>query len=187
MSKILKRTEFGNPILQQRTRKLSKQEILSAETQELIVGMFDLLEKKKFGVALAAPQVGQGIALSVINIKPTKIRPNLPKKQWAKMVIINPEIIETCGRRDQLWEGCISFANVFAKVPRYKKIKIKYLDEKAVAHEDILDGLLAHVLQHETDHLNGILFVQKVKDTTSFMTATEYTKRIVKPRKYKKL
>jgi peptide deformylase len=183
MNKILTRTEFGNPILNQKTCMLSKQEVQSPKIQKLIGDMFYTLEEKKYGVALAAPQVGQSIALTVINIKPTRIRPDLPKNQWAKMAVINPKITKTYGKRSQLWEGCVSFPNAFAKVPRYKKIELQYLDEKGTGHKKVFEGLLAHVLQHETDHLNGHLFVEKVRDTSSFMTESEYVKRVVGAKK----
>lgn len=187
MSKILRRTQFGNPILRQQARKLSKSEILSSEIQQIISDMFYTLKEKRYGVALAAPQVGHDISLTVINIRPTRIRPNLPKDKWAKLAVINPEVTKTYGKLSQLWEGCISFSNVFAKVPRYKKIKLKYFDERAIQHEKIFDGLLAHVLQHETDHLRGLLFVERVKDASTFMSESEYRKRIVKTEKHKNL
>lgn len=183
MNKILNRTQFGNPILNQIARRLSKADILSPKIQKLIGDMFHTLEEKKYGVALAAPQVGQAIALTVVHIRPTRIRPNLPKDQWSKMAVINPKIIKTYGRCSQLWEGCVSFPNAFAKVPRYKKIELQYLDEKGVQHKKVFEGLLAHVLQHETDHLNGHLFVEKVRDTNSFMTESEYVKRVVGAKK----
>jgi peptide deformylase len=130
------------------------------------------------GVGLAAPQVGQNIALAIIEIQPTEHRPDVDPFD---LVIINPEITETYGYRQQLWEGCISAgsngkADLFAKVPRYKKVKLRYLDEKGKQHEKIFEGLPAQVVQHEVDHLNGILFVDRVKDTSTYMTYSEYKK-----------
>jgi peptide deformylase len=77
-----------------------------------------------------------------------------------------------------MWEGCISFGDPFAKAERYKKVKIKWQDEKAKIHEKYFEGILAHVLQHEIDHLNGVLFVDRVKDTTSYVTESEYKKLV---------
>lgn len=177
---LLRRTQFGNPILRGKARQLAKAEILSPTIKKLIADMRYTLAYKKYGVGLAAPQVGQGVALCIIEIKPTKLRPKLPKSKRASLIIVNPKITKTYGNRKQLWEGCISFGDVFAKVPRYKKIRVKYLNEKAVTREKDFEGLVAQVLQHEIDHLNGILFVDKVKDTSSYMTAAEYKKRILK-------
>jgi len=176
MRRILKRIEFGNPILRCETKKLSREEILSKDIQELIDDIRHTLDNKKYGIGLAAPQVGRDISLSVIHIRPTKLRPDLPKSMWASLVIINPKVTKTYGRPKQYWEGCISLSNTFAKVPRYKKIAVSYTDEKAAKQEKIFEGLLAHVIQHETDHLNGTLFVDRVKDHSTYITATEYKK-----------
>ncbi|MBI2589351.1 peptide deformylase [Candidatus Saccharibacteria bacterium] len=180
---LLRRTQFGNPILRTKARQLAKSEILSPVIKKLITDMRYTLAYKKYGVGLAAPQIGQGVALCIIEIKPTKLRPKLPKSKWASLIVVNPKIVKVYGRRQQVYEGCISFAEVFAKVPRHKKIRVKYLNEKAATHQKDFKGLVAQVLQHEIDHLNGILFVDKVKDTSSYMTAAEYKKRIVKNKK----
>ncbi len=180
MSRILKRTEFGDPILRRETRKLSREEILSQDIQDLIADIRNTLENKKYGIGLAAPQVGRDISLSVVHIRPTKIRPDLPKSKWASLVIINPKITKTYGQPKQYWEGCISLSNTFAKVPRYKKVSVSYMDENAIKQEKTFEGLLAHVLQHEIDHLSGLLFVDRVKDPTTYVSAAEYKKRFAK-------
>ncbi len=178
--KILRRTVFGNPILRQVTRRLTREEILSDEIQALIANMRYTVERKSYGVGLAAPQVGVPVALSVVGIKPTPNRPNLERLET---VLINPEIVQTYGRRQGMWEGCISCGTasdtLYAKVPRFKKIKLRWLDEHAQQHEKILGGFVAHVAQHETDHLNGVLFVDRVRDSRTYMMASEYRKRIV--------
>jgi peptide deformylase len=174
--KILKRTQFGNPVLRQKAKRLSNDEILSDEVRDLIKNMRHTLLNRNYGIGIAAPQVGQSLAISVIELRSTRTRPNLPKSKWVSMVIINPEIVKTYGESKEMWEGCLSFDNAFAKVPRYKKVRVKYLDEKTKEHEKDLEGLLAHVFQHETDHLNGVLFVDKVKNTKTYMTESEYLK-----------
>lgn len=172
---VLRRTEFGNPVLREKARDLSGSEIKSAKMQRLVKDMKQTLQTLKLGVGLAAPQVGEGIALSVIMIQPTKQRPEV---EPFELVIINPVITETFGHRKQLWEGCISGgsgkAGLFAKVPRYQKIKVKFVDEKNVSRHEVFSGLPAQVIQHEVDHLNGILFVDRVKDTKTYMTYREY-------------
>jgi peptide deformylase len=178
MPKTLRRTQFGNQVLRQATRLLAKEEITSREIQQLIKDMYFTLDKKLGGVGLAAPQVGHSVAVSVINIHATKLRPHLPKEKWLKVVLINPKIIKSYGQRKQLYEGCLSFADVFAKVPRYKKIRISYLDEKGSKHEKDFEGLPAHVVQHEIDHLNGALFVDRVKDSSTYITGSEYRKMV---------
>ncbi len=169
--KPLRRTQFGNSILRQTARRLTKSEITSAETQELIKDMKHTLTSIKLGIGLAAPQVGEAVALAVIVIRPTTHRPDVDPFE---AVIINPEITQTFGRKKPLWEGCISSGpgstGLFAKVPRYTKIKVKFMDDRGLQHHKQFEGLQAHVIQHETDHLNGILFPDNEKDTKSYMT-----------------
>lgn len=171
----MKITEFGNPLLRLKAKELNDFDIKSNEIQQLIKDMKLYLEDKKMGVGLAAPQIGKSLSLAVINIKPTKTRPEAAN---FSLVIMNPLITQTYGKRAQLWEGCISAgplkSGLFAQVPRYKKIKLKYVDENSKSQEKIFEGLVAHVVQHEVDHLNGILFVDKVKDKKSFSTYKEY-------------
>ncbi len=84
-----------------------------------------------------------------------------------------------------MWEGCISAgsngtADLFAQAMRHSKVTVSYLDEHAQTQEKTFTDLAAHVIQHEVDHLNGILFVDRVEDTTTFMTYKEYMKRVKK-------
>lgn len=174
----MKITEFGNPILRQKAAKLTVKEIGLPKNQKLIKDIQELLLSKKMGVGLAAPQVGKGLALAVISVRPLKHRKNAKEFD---LVIINPEITKTFGKRSQEWEGCISGSStirggLFAKTPRFKKLELKYRDEKGRLQQKVFDGLAAHIIQHEVDHLNGILFVDKVKDRTSFITYREYVK-----------
>jgi len=180
--KVLTRTEFGNPVLREEARKLTGQQIMSSKTQALVKNMRYTLISQKLGVGLAAPQVGEGVALSVIAIRPTAHRKNV---EPFDLVIINPEITQSFGRRTQMWEGCLSAgkSGLFAKIPRYKKIELKYSDEQGKRHKKIFEGLRAHVIQHEVDHLYGVLFVDLVKDPKTYMTLKEYKKQIVTKRK----
>ena len=180
MPEILDITRFGNPVLRETAKRLSKDEILSEEIQTLITNMRYTLVEKKYGVGIAAPQVGESIALSVIGIKPT---PNRPELEPFETVIINPEIVETFGEPIDTWEGCVSCGTdddiLFAKLPRYEKVKLQWLDEHAKSREEVIGGFVAQVVQHETDHLNGVLFVDHVKDPTTYMMADEYRKQIL--------
>lgn len=176
-------TRFGNPILRQKSRSLSVAEIKREEIQALITDMIKLNENENFGVGLAAPQVGKSLAVAIIDIRPTKIRPNVGVY---RSVIINP-MYKGIGRRQSLWEGCLSSGlgeeTLFGKVLRYRKIYASWLDEKAVRHDEELTGLTAQVFQHESDHLDGILFVDKVRDSHSFMLGDEYRKMIERLKK----
>lgn len=177
--KPLTLSRLGNPILRQKARHLSISEIQSDKIHQFIADIRYTNQKKEYGMGIAAPQVGESIALSVIGIKPTPTRPNL---ETFEQVIINPTY-EGVGRRTGMWEGCQSCGEgrniLYAKVLRYRRVQATWYDEAAVHHETELDGFVAHVFQHETDHLNGILFVDKVRDSATYMMADEYLKRIV--------
>lgn len=178
--KILLLSRFGNPILRKKAHELSINEIKSEKIQRLIADIRYTNETKKYGMGLAAPQVGESCALSVIGIKPTPTRPNLEKFD---QVIINPTY-EGIGHRTGMWEGCQSSGagkdTLYGKALRYRKVRASWYDEHAEFHDEELDGFVAHVFQHETDHLNGILFVDKVRDTKTYMMADEYRKRVKK-------
>lgn len=177
--KIMNITEFGNSVLREKARKLTIQEIKSQKIQQLIKNMRHTLTEQKLGVGLAAPQIGESVALAVVAVQPTRHRPEIDPLE---LVLINPKIIETYGYRTQMWEGCISSGSgkvgLFAKTPRYKKVKVSYIDEKAVRQQKVFTDLPAQIMQHEIDHLNGLLFVDHVKDTKTFMTMKEYKKQV---------
>lgn len=171
--KLYRRTQFGNPILRKTSKRLNKKEILSSNIQAFLVDMNYTLKKRQYGIGLAAPQVGKAIAVVIIGLKPTPTRPNIKK---LNMFLINPEITHYYGRPVGMWEACISGSELYGKAMRHKKIRMIWHDEKAKKHERDFEGLLAQVIQHEVDHLNGVLFVDKVKDTKTYMTFLEYKK-----------
>lgn len=171
--------QLGDPILRERAQRLTVEEIQSDEVQTLIESIRHTNETKQYGVGLAAPQVGVGVALSVIGIKATPTRPDMDRFE---RVIINPSY-EGIGRRVSLWEGCQSVGTgrniLYGKVPRFKRIRAEWHDEKGDVHYEVLEGFIAHVFQHEADHLQGIIFVDKVRDTKTLMLADEYRKHVV--------
>lgn len=180
--KVLARTQFGNPVLRQKAQHIRISDISSDKIQSLIADMRHTLLEKKLGVAMAAPQVDESLALVVIAVRPLIHR---HKVKLFDLVLINPEITEYIGRRKSLWEGCISSgrggkADLFGKVPRHPKIKVRFYDAEGKRHHEEFSGLKAHIIQHEVDHLNGILFVDRVKDTKTFITYHEYIKMIRK-------
>lgn len=171
-------TEFGNSLLRQSATRMSADDIKSEKTKSLVRRMRFTLTNKKRGVGLAAPQIGRDLALAVIVIQPTKHRPDVMP---IELIMFNPEILNTSSRKAQMWEGCLSCGSspLFAKVPRYKAVEVRYNDETGKLQKQKYEGLAAQVIQHEVDHLNGVLFVDRVKDPTTFMTLKEYKKQIV--------
>lgn len=181
--KVLRLRRFGDSMLRGVAQPISPGDIKGGAIQALIADIRHTNKIKKYGVGLAAPQVGVAIALSVIGIKPT---PNRPDVEPFEQVIINPAYTGI-GSRIGMWEGCQSSGTgndtLFGKALRYKKIRATWHDERAVYHDEELTGFVAHVFQHETDHLNGILFVDKVRDSKTYMLADEYRKMLKYERK----
>jgi len=179
MKNGLKIVEFGEAGLRRKAREVKVDKIKIDSFQKLIRDMSRFLLEKKLGVGLAAPQVGRDLSLAVIRIRPSKRRPDVKKSD---LTIINPKISKTFGNRSQLWEGCISGGglknSLFAKVPRYKKIELSYRDNAGKTCRRTFEGLIAHVIQHEVDHLNGVLFVDRVKDTKTYASYSQYIKMV---------
>lgn len=176
--KLLALVPTADPILRQKCRHLTKTEIKSSKIQALIADMYYTLSHNSLGVGLSANQVGRKEAISLIAIKPTPARPNL---QPFEKVCINTKIIESFGAKEPMWEGCLSTARdmngepLMAPVPRFTRIHINYLDPNGNEHDEIVENFVAHVVQHETDHLNGILFTDFI-DPSSMLSYQEYIK-----------
>lgn len=174
--KTLEFTPEAGEILRQKCRQLTKEEILSSEIQNLIKDMKYTIQKCKAGVGLSANQVHRQESICIVAIKPTPARPNL---EPFEKVCINPKIIKTFGDKVPMWEGCLSTATdengeaSMAPMPRYKKIKVKYLNEYGDECIEVVEGFIAHVVQHEIDHLNGILFTDLI-DKSSLISYQEY-------------
>lgn len=176
MKRLLNFVPENDPILRQKCRELSPAEIQSTEIQKLIDDLFYTVQNSSRGVGLSANQVGRNEAISVVAIKPTPARPNL---QPFNKVYVDTKITKTFGEKQPMWEGCLSTAAdengepLMAPVPRFEKVQIAYLDRNGQEVSEIVDGFLAHVLQHETDHLNGILFTDFV-DRAEMLSYQEY-------------
>ncbi|MEK7167461.1 MAG: peptide deformylase [Patescibacteria group bacterium] len=137
-----------NPILRKKAQKAPNP--LDPEIQALIPEMVKIM-KKSDGVGLAAPQIGQSIRLVVVSHKD------------GDLVLINPQIIKKSILKDWDEEGCLSVPGKSGEVKRCKKIKVKFVNEKNFPRMFTAIGLLARVIQHEVDHLDGILFIDKAR------------------------
>lgn len=144
--------KYPHPILKKVANPIEK---VDDSIRELATNMFETMYVHN-GVGLAAPQVGSSIKLSVLNINTQD-----ENKKPNELVLINPEIIHSEGEMIEE-EGCLSFPGIFAKIKRFSKVKVRAydLDEREFTIE--ADGLLSKVLQHEVDHLNGILILLKM-------------------------
>ena len=147
---------YGSPVL----RKVST-EITSdyPNLKEIIESMFETMDGSE-GVGLAAPQIGLSIRLFVIDT--ALFGEDHPEVKGFKKVFINPKIIERSEVQNIYNEGCLSIPSLREDVERPESVTIKYLDENFVEHEEFYDGIIARVIQHEYDHLEGILFTGRV-------------------------
>lgn len=145
---ILKIITQPNPILRKKSAEISPEIIAGREFKNLISAMEKTMVKTD-GVGLAAPQIGKNVRLAVVNSKDgiiCLINPKITKKSWAR------EIAQ---------EGCLSIPGVFGKVRRHKKISLAYYGRDGKKTKMAAAGMMARVIQHEIDHLDGILFIDK--------------------------
>ena len=124
------------------------------------------------GVGIAAPQIANSQRLFIVTSHPSDRYPNAPTMQPTAM--INPKIISHGTQTVKDWEGCLSVPNVRGLVPRYQEIKVEYTTIDGEAKQDVLTDFIARIFQHELDHLDGILFVDRVESKEDLYTETEY-------------
>ena len=159
---ILPIVGYGDPILKKRATDVDKN---YPDLKLLIKDMYETMYHAS-GVGLAAPQIGKGIRLFIID---TSVFDNEEfesnsgfKTKSVKKTFINPEIINESGDLKLFEEGCLSVPNIRESINRKSEIKIKYQDENFNIHQDSFDGIVARVIQHEYDHLEGVLFTDKI-------------------------
>lgn len=153
---ILPITVYGNPILRKRAQEISPD---YKQLPELIANMYETMYKAE-GVGLAAPQVNKSIRLIVIDATP--FEEDEPELKDFKKAFINPEILSFEGEEEAFNEGCLSLPGIREDVERPGKIKVKYFDENFKEHVEEWEGIRARVMQHELDHLEGKLFIDRI-------------------------
>ena len=163
---------MGNPILRERSRELSKEEIFSDWFTNLITDMTDSMHATQ-GIGIAAPQIGELVRVSVIEFSPDSERyPDMGEQ--ALKIFINP-VLKVTNSEDQIfWEGCLSVPDLRGAVARPSGVYVEYLDENAKPQSIQADGFFATVLQHEFDHLDGKLYIDRIKDLTKLSYIEEY-------------
>lgn len=163
---ILKIARMGHPVLRTSARPLVAAEIGTMLVQKLIDDMFDTMQEYQ-GIGLAAPQVHEGLRLFVAGVDD-------PEAGVPPMVMINPEI-ETLGTdTEDDWEGCLSIPDIRGKVPRPIEIRVRSLDRHGQDQSMTASGFAARVIQHETDHLNGVLFLDRMSSMESLSFIAEH-------------
>ncbi len=159
---------MGHPILRQQARPLDRSEIDSPRIQSLIDDMFETMHDSQ-GIGLAGPQVHESIRLFVAGVDDDDI-------EMSPVVIINPEITPVGSQVEEDWEGCLSIPGIRARVPRSTDIRVKALDRHGHAISLTASGFPARVIQHEADHLDGVLFFDRMKAFDSLTFLEEYSR-----------
>lgn len=173
--------QVGDPVLRQRARPLAPEELASERIQQLIADMRDTMRAAP-GVGLAAPQIGESIQLVVIEDPPER-HAQLSVEELAVRerervpfhVLVNPVLTVRTEEVVHAFEGCLSFAGFSMVVPRARKVRVEALDEHGQRVVRVATGWYARILQHEVDHLRGIVCVDRMESRT-LATAANYAK-----------
>ena len=165
---ILKVARMGHPVLRTRARAIDPADIRSPQFQRLIDDMFDTMHEYQ-GVGLAAPQVHESLRLFVAGFAPEPDEDDGESRRVPHIALINPEISIVGDDVVEDWEGCLSIPDIRGGVPRARQIVVRAYDRHGKRIELKAGGFTARVIQHETDHLDGILFFDRMK---SFETLT---------------
>jgi peptide deformylase len=168
---ILKVARMGHPVLRAKARALDKAEIRSAAIQKLIDDMLDTMSEYH-GVGLAAPQVHEGVRLFVAALDSG----DDDEAESEAIAVINPEITIVGSDVVEDWEGCLSIPDIRGRVPRAREIKVRALDRTGARIELSAHDFPARVIQHETDHLDGVLFFDRMKSLVSMTFLDEYAR-----------
>ena len=166
---ILKVARMGHPVLRRRTRALDRSDLKNPLLQKFFDDMIETMYEYH-GVGLAGPQVHEGLRVFVAMLDEE------PDEKSEAMVVINPEIAPNNLTLEEGWEGCLSIPEIRGMVPRHTDITVKALDRTGKSVEFRLQGFPARVAQHETDHLDGVLFLDRMKSMQTLTFLEEFSR-----------
>ena len=147
---------YGQPVLRKEAEEVPMD---YPDLKQLVANMFETMYNAD-GVGLAAPQVGLSLRLLVIDAD--VMGDDFPECKGFKRAMINPVFLEKSEEEVSMEEGCLSLPGIHESVKRMNRIHVKYMDENFVEHDEWVEGYLARVMQHEFDHLNGIMFIDHI-------------------------
>ncbi len=156
---MIKIVTKDSPILRKHAKPVSISEINTPKIKKILADMKVALDREDDGVAIAAPQIGVSLRIFIVSEKVFDGR-----HKDKQTVYINPEIVSASKEKKLLPEGCLSVSWLYGNTKRHAKVTIKAFDENGKEFVRGASGLLSHIFQHETDHLNGILFIDHAKD-----------------------
>ena len=170
---LLKIARMGHPVLRKRAREIERAELKQLSIQRLIDDMIDTMHEYH-GVGLAAPQIHEGVRIFVAAINPDDEEPLAPEVE--PMVFINPVITPVGHDVREDWEGCLSIPDVRGRVPRAHAIKVIAMDRSGGTIEFTSQDFPARVIQHEADHLDGVLFLDRMRSFETLAFMDEYSR-----------
>ncbi|MEN9622033.1 MAG: hypothetical protein RLZZ67_467 [Candidatus Parcubacteria bacterium] len=165
MVKIFSKEE---PVLRQIAKPVTADMFGGKELSKVLKDMKTALKSQDDGVAIAAPQIGVSLRIFVVSGRVLEMlypeAEDEPAKKYPDMTFINPEIVKLSKEQEEMEEGCLSVRYLYGKIVRAKKAKVRAQDEQGQVFEVGGSGLLAQIFQHETDHLDGVLFIDNATD-----------------------
>jgi peptide deformylase len=163
---------IGDPVLRRRARELGPEELRSEPIQRLIGDMIETM-RAAAGAGLAANQVGEPVRVAVVEVD--GVNPRYPYKPSIPLtVIVNPVLEPLDGELVEINEGCLSVPDLRGFLRRHVNIRLRYLDRDGTEREEVKRGLTAGTFQHELDHLDGRVFLDRVEDTTTLATWEQF-------------
>ena len=171
MSEIRSISKIGSLVLSQQSNIITN--VASPEIDQLIEDLIATADAAN-GVGIAAPQVAESIRLFIVASRPSPRYPHAPKMEPTAM--INPEIIDRSSEVISGWEGCLSVPDLRGFISRHQSIEVKYLTKHGELIQQELTGFIARIFQHELDHLDGILFPDRILNSQDLITEAEYLK-----------
>jgi peptide deformylase len=162
---------IGHPLLRERSREVTRAELASPEVQRLIDDLVDTMHAAN-GAGIAAPQVGELLRIATIEVDHN---PRYPYKPPIPLtVVVNPVIEPLDDELVEINEGCLSVPNLRGNVMRHVNVRVRWWDRDGVEHDEVRRGLTAGTFQHECDHLDGVLFVDRVHDPRTLTTWEQF-------------
>lgn len=161
----------GHPVLRERAREVTPEELATPEVQQLIDDLVDTMRAAN-GAGIAANQIGVPLRITTIEVNDNPRYPYKPRIPLT--IVVNPVIEPLDDELVEINEGCLSVPNLRGNVMRHVNVRVRYLDREGVEHDEIKRGLTAGTFQHECDHLDGKLFLDRVTDPTTFTTWEQF-------------
>jgi peptide deformylase len=150
--------KMGEPLLREVARPVTA---FDAELTALIADMDDTM-RAQAGAGIAAPQIGVGVRVVIFELKDNPRYPHIAPVPYT--VLVNPQLSALGDEQEEGWEGCLSVPGLRGLVPRYRRLRYQGFDQNGTAIDRTVEGFHARVVQHEVDHLDGILFPQRIRD-----------------------